>query len=413
MALYNYNNISNLGAYAASLLAVFWYIIVFIIVLKFIQFVAIALSPRYINRSTRPVFTNRRGGSSMAHSRPFPFPFRGEEELKSTGQPVAPSTSETNNSPIEYEASPTDIFTVKKLLMAAGSLPLELADMIVDQAEYWPCSTVAVDYSNVPRRLLGIRGGHNDQDKFLLRTEPVGLSSWTPPNHDAWRSTQSVPRKLQAEFGSDAFQEFVEEPSPVSKGLVRKIVFNIRSCDQGWGGGPNDHGTYRGSWTWFDAGLERFDSEAKPDEGCPWHSTDEDKEHNNRISSCAVRPVWPTVASATGNEGNEEGNEEDAAAPPQYIHDLFPSDEHKIQANKVATAGMLQHQVVWRWNDDIDPNSSDAEDLEKNGRGKATGNGNFVRSIKLGDIITVWGRSRFPGWENRVEKVEVKVYWAV
>jgi hypothetical protein len=38
----------------------------------------------------------------------------------------------------------------------------------------------------------------------------------------------------------------------------RKIVFTIRSRDQGWGGSAADKGTYRGSYTWFDVGLERM-----------------------------------------------------------------------------------------------------------------------------------------------------------
>ncbi|KAK8851611.1 hypothetical protein PGQ11_014090 [Apiospora arundinis] len=400
MALYNYT--SNLEAWATSLTTFFWPIVILIFILSCIQSIAIASGSRYSYSSSRPVFTNRRGGSNMAPPRPLPFPFRATEEPKTTDRPATSSMNEASNTTTEYEASPADVFAVKRLLMTAGSLPLELADIIIDQAEYWPCSCVAVDYSTVPRQLLAIRGGHNDENKFLLRTEPVGLSSWSSPSHDSWRSTQAAPRKLQAEFSSDAFQEFVDEPPPVMNSPVRKIVFNIRSCDQGWGGNPGDAGTYRHSWTWFDAGLERFDAEAKCDEKCPW----EDKKHDNRIYSCAVRPIWPTVAS-------EESNNEDTAAPLRYVHDLAHSDDHTIQVNKVATAGMQQHHIVWRWNDDVDPNSSDAEDLENHGRGKATGNGEFVRSIKLGDIITVWGRARFPGWENRVEKVEVKVYWAV
>ncbi|KAK8061292.1 hypothetical protein PG994_007658 [Apiospora phragmitis] len=340
---------------------------------------------------------------------PRPFPFRhGKEdnaEDNATYKSTASSTSDTNHTPTEYDASPVDTMTVKRLLMAAGNLPLELADMIVDQAEYWPCSSVTADYSNLPRKVLGIRGAGNDGNKFLLRTDPLGLSRWTPPNHDSWRSTQALPHKLGRELGSDRFQEFVEEPPPVSEHPVRKVVFNIRSSDQGWGGEPNDHGSYRHSWTWFDAGLERFDAEAQCDENCPSYSAEEGKGKDGHICSCAVWPVWPAVASSEGNEG--------AANPPRYDHDLLPTADHKIQANKVAKQGIQQHHIVWRWNDDVDPNSSAAEELERNGRGKATGNGEFVRSMKLGDIITVWGRARFGGWENRVEKVEIKVYWAV
>ncbi len=40
----------------------------------------------------------------------------------------------------------------------------------------------------------------------------------------------------------------------------RKIVFDIVSKDQGWGGGRGDQGTFHDSFTWFDVGLERFDA---------------------------------------------------------------------------------------------------------------------------------------------------------
>ncbi|KAK8122231.1 hypothetical protein PG984_010901 [Apiospora sp. TS-2023a] len=405
MALYN--TTSNLGNWTSSLLTFLSYIIIFFIIVRFLRFLIIDPVFRNTNNSTnRPVFTNRRGGSSKMH--PIPPPFRYGED-NSTHPAVVPSPSETNDTTTEYEASPADVLVVKRLLMAAGNLPLELADMIVDQAEYWPCSSVTADYSTLPRKVLGIRGSGNDENKFLLRTEPLGLSTWTPPNHDSWRSTQALPQKLAQEFGSDRFKEFVEEPPPASNHPVRKLVFNIRSCDQGWGGDPGDQGTYRHSWTWFDAGLERFDAEARCDENCPLYTAGGEakgyKGKDTRICSCAVRPIWPAVVTNAGNEGT--------AVPPRYDPGLHPTPDHMIQANKVATPGMQQHHVVWRWDDDVDPNSSDAEDLEKSGRGKATGNGEFVRSIKLGDIVTLWGRARFAGWENRVEKVEVKVYWAV
>ncbi len=36
----------------------------------------------------------------------------------------------------------------------------------------------------------------------------------------------------------------------------RKIVFKIKSHDQGWGGNREHKGTYKGSYTWFEAGKE-------------------------------------------------------------------------------------------------------------------------------------------------------------
>ena len=49
---------------------------------------------------------------------------------------------------------------------------------------------------------------------------------------------------------------------PVSGWVInrlRKLVYSFRGQDQGWSDYPEDHGTYAGSWTWFEAGLTRFE----------------------------------------------------------------------------------------------------------------------------------------------------------
>ena len=58
------------------------------------------------------------------------------------------------------------------------------------------------------------------------------------------------------------FEQSLGEAMPLLRNPVRKIVFTIKSRDQGWGGGANG-ATYHGSYTWFEAGLERFDPEGK------------------------------------------------------------------------------------------------------------------------------------------------------
>lgn len=99
----------------------------------------------------------------------------------------------------------------------------------------------------------------------------------------------------------------------------------------------------------------------------------------------------------------------------RYHHELLPTPDHCIQRNKHAEKGWTHHHVEWSWDDYMDSDDLDlpaAQELENLGRGAATGNGNFVRNLKFGDMITVWGRARFPGWSNHVQKVEIKVYWA-
>ena len=140
------------------------------------------------------------------------------------------------------------------------------------------------------------------------------------------------------------------------------------------------------------------------------------------IPTCAIRALWPSSVPVESSGSNTNTNNPTAAstsaapagpAEARYEHALLPAEDHLIQRNKLATRDYVHHQVVWRATDDVDPASPEADALEAAGRGRATGNGAFVRSLKLGDMVTVWGRARFGGWQNDVKRVEIKVYWSI
>lgn len=76
----------------------------------------------------------------------------------------------------------------------------------------------------------------------------------------AYDSNESKPLPLVKERESSFFARLANYPTPRLMHPCRKIVFSIRSHDQGWGGGHDNQDTYRSSWTWFEAGLERFDA---------------------------------------------------------------------------------------------------------------------------------------------------------
>jgi len=163
----------------------------------------------------------------------------------------------------------------------------------------------------------------------------------------------------------------------------RRIVFTFESCDQGWGGNES-HGKYQGSYTWFEFGSERCNKTAGQDQP----SFD--------VSDLAT--IYPEV----------QGTDELA-----HNHALLAPDHVEIQRNVKADREVKQHRVVWSRTDDIDPESDEAQQLAEIGRGKATGSGRLVRELKLGDIVTVWAKARFPGWVNHVHRAKVDVYWAV
>lgn len=95
-----------------------------------------------------------------------------------------------------------------------------------------------------------------------------------------------------------------------------------------------------------------------------------------------------------------------------FYHDLNPSGR-ALQKNVTADRTTKEHVVVWSRDDNIDPDSIEAQELEKVGRGRETGTGDIIRTLKIGDVLTVWAKARYGQWVNHVEEVRIDVYWAV
>ncbi|KAI1108726.1 hypothetical protein F5Y14DRAFT_435225 [Nemania sp. NC0429] len=328
----------------------------------------------------------------MAPGGRFAIPFlRTPRKSASVDRPERPP--ELKNT---LEPSPKECAEVKRLLVKASNFPPELVDIVMDFAEYWACSVTSIDYSVTANNYLAIHGGVDREDKFILRTEPLGLTAWHPDDYDRWQAA-APPHKLVEEYPRKELERFVEGPPSTLEHPFRKIVFDIVSRDQGWGGNIASHHTYQESWTWFDAGIDRFDkghrSAAESEDSTQAQSSSEPQDVP---TTSAIRPLWPPLKSDVS----------------EYHHQLHPTSDHMIQCNRLAEHDWQHHHIEWSWKDDIDPESSAGQELKKNGRGDATGDGRFLRSLKLGDMVTVWGRARFGGWTNSVEKVQVKVYWA-
>ncbi|KAF5365277.1 hypothetical protein D9758_005350 [Tetrapyrgos nigripes] len=97
-------------------------------------------------------------------------------------------------------------------------LPLELVDIILDTAEYWPCV-----YASQESRIIA----RNNEPWCYLITPPIPTSQSSNPDEKQRHRR------------------------------VREIRFRLNSHDQGWGGEPEHQGTYDGSWTWFEALILR------------------------------------------------------------------------------------------------------------------------------------------------------------
>ncbi|EAA34853.2 hypothetical protein GE21DRAFT_2199 [Neurospora crassa] len=307
-----------------------------------------------------------------------------------------------------YQPTATEVILVRAMLEKALRLPPEIINGILDHAEYWPHTSTVIDYSNWPQGQRVVNAGDgNSENAFLLRTLPLGFLK--PPSsffeNDSNREVplEPIPREPK-EFPVDTYQSRI---SPTLSHPCRKIKFTIVSHDQGWGGEARTRRTYNSSYTWFDIGLERC-LQTSDDIGEP------------TFDPQTLSTILPKVREVDPN------NDGDRHVQGTHTFDfpLCPQKDTMIQCNEVANGQYHQYEVEWKWTDNL--SSADLFDsgygceeglienpLPKVGRGQATGDGKFVRDLKLGDVITVWAKARFAGWANYIKRIQVDVYWVV
>lgn len=61
-------------------------------------------------------------------------------------------------------------------------------------------------------------------------------------------------REEEVSVNNGSLSYLVSQPIPEGK-VLRKVVITTVSKDQGWSNYPDDHGTYRNSWSWFELSV--------------------------------------------------------------------------------------------------------------------------------------------------------------
>lgn len=120
-----------------------------------------------------PLIINRRGGARAPYrgrvpvAPPIPQPDNHHQEGQQSKAPEA-EASGSDAEHGEFEPSPRDVGDVRLILERTGKLPPEVADMIIELAEYWACSATSADYHSQPGGHLTIRGAKPGEDRFLV-----------------------------------------------------------------------------------------------------------------------------------------------------------------------------------------------------------------------------------------------------
>ncbi|OAA36068.1 hypothetical protein NOR_07674 [Metarhizium rileyi] len=341
-------------------------------------------------------------------------------QMPFTPEPPEPRPSDkTDVDDGAYYPTPIDIVVARVMLTRSVKLPPDLVDAIFDYAEYWAHSTNVIDYQAEQQEPLRISGTSSTEDRFLLRSYPVGLTGIegqdTLSKELAYDTQESRPLPRGSDCNAEYFAKLAKYPTPRLMNPVRKVVFKIKSHDQGWASGDTaNKGTYKASWTWFEAGLEKFDAAQTCHAQCTRDVRQELPESNSpALPVCGIRAVYPRIEQVPNNndknmEGNVDWNQHEPELGYKYVHPLAAQPEWEIQRNLTAIGDWQEHVVAWSYLDDIEPDSDAGRALNDQGRGRATGDGSFVRSLVLGDIITVWGKARFGGWVNHVDNVKIE-----
>jgi hypothetical protein len=346
---------------------------------------------------------------------------------------------------------------------------------------------------------LGYLPKEHDRTRCLMRAESTLNYLMIKP--EPWKKSEDFPGSTT----EDICKHWVRDAAIRGEYPCRKIVFTIKSHDQGWGGDRRHKGSYNGSYTWFEVGKEKMTAfrdsqlppfspsspayrenftearaggvlealrafEAKPlpvfkipDDGqtipqsenaapspvvCthmqepsnvnitplphtnPLHHPPRHVSQQSANANTTSEPITNSQLQVPLQEG-ESSNRETTSTPPiicsvrtitpstttegatEFHHPLLWDMFTCLQKNLTATEEFKEHKIVWSCTDNVDPDSVDGKALDNQGRGRATATGEYVRNMKVGDVVTVWGKARFPGWVNFVETVKIDIYWAV
>lgn len=221
---------------------------------------------------------------------------------------------------------------------------------------------------------------------ILLKVFPAEICVQILDQPGLWDRYTALRTENLSVTESSACTPYVVVPMP-SPHRLRRIVFTTTSHDQGFlsppvceppqhlltwvrktGWSSNDRrdiGTYRGSWTFFEAGLCTADQTPKPAPKCligrNIHASSQAREHVI---------VWDHLADASAGDGGDDdgGTSGDDDGGTSGDDDAF---------NRASTSEIRE----------------------------------LLRHVEPGDHIVVYPMARYPGWVNYVLSVEVSVYY--
>ncbi|KAG1741870.1 uncharacterized protein EDB91DRAFT_1129847 [Suillus paluster] len=294
-------------------------------------------------------------------------------------QPSAADLSEMEPSgSSNYQPSVADVFRVKRYLQS--KLPTELIDRIIDDASYWPHSSV---YLVRPSTVPIYRDGKRGEDGIYIRSLPLGIHGtdrdFTLVEEDFEDGGAAWMKNLRM-GGSDE-----SSPSALSH-PCRKIEFHLWSHDQRLR--EQFPETFNASYIWFYVSIEKLQTPISADNVVEWPPQLLFEECDaSRIQSDTAKPFLPpSIAIRKNVAAKSQGSE-------HIIHWHFRGENDQEPGD----------DSVWHFLDNsFDRPAAKAAEVVR-----------LLHSIQIGDCVSLWAHGRFPNSEDKVQQAKVTVYWAV
>ncbi|KAL8799264.1 MAG: hypothetical protein Q9182_006031 [Xanthomendoza sp. 2 TL-2023] len=352
-----------------------------------------------------------------------------------------------------------EVINVKRLLLTLR-LPLEIVDLILDHAEFWPHTTCTSQYRTVvfsceakrkeaPHlwardwRSLPFSTDHGPipetykiapNNAFLLRTHPLGLET-----RDSVAPVKtSVVSRWKQKLKRDRRRKSSSGPlwlPPRGLHPCRKIIFEILSHQEAIDFSEPQFGD---SPTWFDVSVERILPEEDTTGPSVWTPSMNEEWGDELVGYTANSTRLQVLKKVPGAGVPLDQISRQASPASSTIDDhpvqLFETRRTKpslaattrqavVQQNYQGDALHRQHVITWRFDDTLDMDSSEGDRiLTESG---THSNPDFIRALESGESILLWARARNRprnlfdpaiGTDpciNVVDRVRMHVFWAV
>ncbi|OJD33413.1 uncharacterized protein BKCO1_3000096 [Diplodia corticola] len=349
-----------------------------------------------------------------------------------------PSATSPSRSPIDhaYLPSPYDVQHARLVLVRGLGLPVELVDLVIDAAQYWPAVVGTTEAVGAVSLRSGTGGGSSSgggasggggagagAGERRGSRGPVGINFGGSGVVRASDTRRNKAAQLVVVTGAVPGDGEVLPGGGRGKGWegLRKLTPLT----------PPTLGSYHGSSSWFDACILRPLPASTPRPPLAADVASRIEQLHQRFGPPASEPFPTFLVGNLLSHDPEDARDFLRSLGWDFVERVERVEVDgevgerrgvlwKVQTNVVASTDYHVHEGEWRRSNEHYWEARGEEggegEAEAEGAAVETGCGDglgFVDEMKVGDRVGIWARAMFPGWVNDVDEVSVEIRYSV